>query len=52
MSLIGVGDDDNDSNQSFNITVAGISHTTSNVETSYDNLTSYVQVTNVDNEIN
>ena len=52
VTLIGVDDDDNDSNQSFNITVAGSSHTTSNGETSYDNLTSNVQVTNVDNETN
>ena len=52
VTLIGVDDNDNDSNQSFNITVAGSSHTTSNGETSYDNLTSNVQVTNVDNETN
>ena len=52
VTLIGVDDDDNDSNQSFNITVAGSSHTTSNGETSYDNLTSNVQVLNVDNETN
>tara|TARA_B100001123_G_scaffold151212_1_gene174865 strand:+ start:1078 stop:2901 length:1824 start_codon:yes stop_codon:yes gene_type:complete len=50
VTLIGIDDDDNDSNQSFNITVAGSSHTTSNGETSYDNLSSSVQVTNVDNE--
>ncbi|SVB31186.1 uncharacterized protein METZ01_LOCUS184040, partial [marine metagenome] len=50
VTLIGVDDNDNDSNQSFNITVAGSSHTTSNGETSYDNLSSSVQVTNVDNE--
>ncbi len=52
VTLIGVDDNDNDSNQSFNITVAGSSHTTSNGETSYDNLSSSVQVTNVDNETN
>ena len=52
VTLIGVDDNDNDSNQSFNITVAGSSHTTSNGETSYDNLSSNVQVTNVDNETN
>jgi len=52
VTLIGVDDNDNDSNQSFNITVAGNSHTTSNGETSYDNLSSSVQVTNVDNETN
>jgi len=50
VTLIGV--DDNDTNQIFNITVAGSSHTTSNGETSYDNLSSSVQVTNVDNETN
>jgi len=52
VTLIGVDDNDNDSNQSFNITVAGSSHTTSHGETSYDNLSSSVQVTNVDNETN
>ncbi|MDC0230258.1 hypothetical protein OAK48_04715 [Deltaproteobacteria bacterium] len=52
VTLIGIDDNDNDSNQSFNITVAGSSHTTSNGETSYDNLSSSVQVTNVDNETN
>ncbi len=52
VTLIGVDDNDNDSNQSFNITVGGSSHTTSNGETSYDNLSSSVQVTNVDNETN
>ena len=52
VTLIGVDDNDNDTNQSFNITVAGSSHTTSNGETSYDNLSSSVQVTNVDNETN
>ena len=52
VTLIGVDDNDNDSNQSFNITVAGSSHSTSNGETSYDNLSSSVQVTNVDNETN
>jgi len=52
VTLIGVDDNDNDSNQSFYITVAGSSHTTSNGETSYDNLSSSVQVTNVDNETN
>ena len=52
VTLIGVDDNDNDSNQSFNITVAGSSHTISNGETSYDNLSSSVQVTNVDNETN
>jgi len=52
VTLIGVDDNDNDSNQIFNITVAGSSHTTSNGETSYDNLSSSVQVTNVDNETN
>ena len=52
VTLIGVDDNDNDSNQSFNITIAGSSHTTSNGETSYDNLSSSVQVTNVDNETN
>jgi hypothetical protein len=52
VTLIGVDDNDNDSNQSFNITVAGSSHTTSNGETSYDNLSSSVQVTNIDNETN
>ena len=52
VTLIGVDDNDNDSNQTFNITVAGSSHTTSNGEISYDNLSSSVQVTNVDNETN
>ena len=52
VTLIGIDDNDNDTNQSFNITVAGSSHTTSNGETSYDNLSSSVQVTNVDNETN
>ena len=52
VTLIGVDDNDNDSNQSFNITVAGSSHITSNGETSYDNISSSVQVTNVDNETN
>ena len=52
VTLIGVDDNDNDSNQTFNITVAGRSHATSNGEISYDNLSSSVQVTNVDNETN
>jgi hypothetical protein len=50
VTLTGVDDNITDSNQSFNITVAGSSHTTSNGETSYDNLTASVQVTNVDND--
>ena len=52
VTLIGVDDNENDSNQSFNITITGSSHTTSNGETSYDNLSSSVQVTNIDNETN
>ncbi len=50
VTLTGVDDNITDSNQSFNITVAGSSHTTSNGETSYDNLTASVQVTNVDDD--
>jgi len=52
VKLNGVDDNDNDSNQSYNITFAGILHTTSYGETSYDNLSYSVQVTNIDNETN
>jgi len=52
ITLVGVDDNDNDSNQSFYITVSGSSHSTSSGETSYDNLSSSVQVTNIDNETN
>ena len=50
VTLSGIDDNLDDANQSFNITVAGSSHTTSNSEASYANLSAIVEVTNIDDE--